>query len=243
MVYEVWRSYSLCYSIFSICSESDGWCQLFFVLSGFLITSILLKEKRLSRYYLNGFIGDEPCVSSPYTNCTLCWQVCLSWRPGYRGIFPVLAFLERTHSIFIPWSNRYSYEDAFFMHFWSLSVEEQFYLIWPLVIFFCNRKTLGHSLADPCRRSAYPACFGRRYDGRDYLPHYVGETVYRFTLSQWTVCLCCHDPCLFPGKKELPAGKLLIATTTLFVILDSGIFNRWPTRPGHSSILPGVSDR
>src|SRR5205085_59647 len=29
---------------------------------------------------------------------------------------------------------------GWFNHFWSLAVEEHFYLVWPLVIFFCSRR-------------------------------------------------------------------------------------------------------
>ncbi len=202
-----------------------GWAgvQLFFVLSGFLITSILLKEKEAPLgYYLKRFYWRRTLRIFPLYYLYIVLAGLSFVATGLPGeYFQYLPFLGTYTFNFYPLVKSYSYEDAFFMHFWSLSVEEQFYLIWPLVIFFCNRKTLGVILllilvGAPLTRLVLADAMM----ARNYLPHYVGETVYRFTLGQWDgFAFGAMIPVFSLGSRNLPAGKLLIATTTLFVIL------------------------
>lgn len=101
--------------------------NLFFVLSGFLITEILLKnisnnESRRSiikRFYFRRMIRIFPI---------------------YYLVVLLLAFfkIENTESL-LPWTLSYSTNlfgkgSYIFMHIWSLCVEEQFYLFWPFLL-------------------------------------------------------------------------------------------------------------
>lgn len=116
-----------------------GWIgvQLFFVLSGFLISQKLIddKDKRLGSY-LRRF----------YT------RRCLRIFPLYfgylclLGIAHVLTGIPKHFDQAGPFLFTYTYNvvwyelpnSRFFSHFWSLSVEEQFYIVWPYVIFFAS---------------------------------------------------------------------------------------------------------
>lgn len=110
---------------------------LFFVLSGFLISSILLTNRdEYNRLELNKFL----LIRNFYV------------RRFFR-IFPIYYILiialfvfnfDNTREIF-PWLITYTsniYQSIHnvginrFNHFWSLGVEEQFYLFWPLVLLF-----------------------------------------------------------------------------------------------------------
>lgn len=101
--------------------------NIFFVLSGFLITEILLKSiydvesKRsiIKRFYFRRLIRIFPI---------------------YYLVILLLAFfeIENTESL-LPWSLTYSINlfgkgSYIFMHIWSLCVEEQFYLFWPFLL-------------------------------------------------------------------------------------------------------------
>ncbi|MFN7134293.1 MAG: acyltransferase family protein, partial [Myxococcales bacterium] len=118
-----------------------GWMgvDLFFVLSGFLITRILL------------FARDES--KAPLLNF---------WRNRALRIFPLyFAVLGLAGALGVPVSWHYwTYTANWWQasqpaeltsalsHLWSLCVEEQFYLVWPLVVLYAPRPTIrGVALA------------------------------------------------------------------------------------------------
>jgi peptidoglycan/LPS O-acetylase OafA/YrhL len=131
-----------------------GWAgvDLFFVLSGFLITGVLLDTRDSPRFFRNFYIRRS-----------------LRIFPLFYGVWAV--FLLLTPFVHVEW-NRYVFLQMFYLgnwttngaalgfhpdpgilmvaghpfifgHYWTLCLEEQFYLIWPLVVFFFpSRKTL-----------------------------------------------------------------------------------------------------
>lgn len=103
---------------------SGGWLgvDVFFVLSGFLITGILLRTRERPRYYLNfyarRFLRIFPLY---YTVLFLLLLLGLS--------FPRLAcfgFVSNwlPNNVQLPWVG----------NLWSLAIEEQFYLVWPTLV-------------------------------------------------------------------------------------------------------------
>lgn len=124
-----------------------GWCgvDLFFVLSGFLITGILYDAKGGSHYFSSFYMRRTLRIFPVY----------------YAAIFLLLVVLPR---ISLPQADAYreiaQHQSWFWLHlsnlhfaqngftgdatdvFWSLAIEEQFYLLWPLVIWFATRRTL-----------------------------------------------------------------------------------------------------
>ncbi|HET7530462.1 MAG TPA: acyltransferase family protein [Mycobacteriales bacterium] len=132
--------------------------DLFFVLSGFLITTLLLEELRRSataslrfgRFYLRRARRLLPALAA-VVGVTLV-AMCTWWRTDLgndRGDVPaVLGFVGN-------WWYVFRHQDYFaavgrpspFQHLWSLGVEEQFYLVWPVTLWllwrFVRRKPLG----------------------------------------------------------------------------------------------------
>jgi peptidoglycan/LPS O-acetylase OafA/YrhL len=130
-----------------------GWVgvDLFFVLSGFLITGILYDSRHNPHYYrvfyarrtvrifplyyafLALFCGIVPFVlrllhhpefAPSYDTTTVklfVWSYTLNWYEGLKGFSIVSRSL---------------------MHFWSLSVEEQFYFVWPFLVLTLTRRRL-----------------------------------------------------------------------------------------------------
>lgn len=116
-----------------------GWLgvDLFFVLSGFLITNILINSKNKSGYYKNFYARRILRIFPLYYLSLILFLVILpqikdfpinlNYSNGEKWWF--WAYLQNWSMIVNP--NPHSYSLG---HFWSLSVEEQFYLIWPFVI-------------------------------------------------------------------------------------------------------------
>ncbi|MGZ5255880.1 MAG: acyltransferase family protein [Flavitalea sp.] len=102
--------------------------NLFFVLSGFLITNILLKEGKepFRRRYVN-FIGRRALRIFPVYYLTLLLLYIFN-APHIHERLPYLA--TYTYNFIIP---EIDWLKDGFSHYWSLCVEEQFYLIFPII--------------------------------------------------------------------------------------------------------------
>jgi len=99
--------------------------ELFFVLSGFLITRILISERQRAvpvRWFLL-----RRCLRI-FPIYYLLLLILLPLRPS-ADIAWCAAYLSNFKSIFVP-------VDGPLAHTWSLCIEEHFYLLWPLVVAF-----------------------------------------------------------------------------------------------------------
>ncbi len=122
----------------------DRGVDLFFVLSGFLITGILVDSKGSQHYFKNFLARRSLRIFPLYFVALFLFLVAANWVPAYRGMFA----LADTNQFYL-WtylSNfKMSYDGAwcfgYLDHFWSLAVEEHFYLVWPLALFLCSRGT------------------------------------------------------------------------------------------------------
>jgi peptidoglycan/LPS O-acetylase OafA/YrhL len=127
---------------------TPGWTgvDLFFILSGCLITGILLDEKGTTgyfrRFYIRRMLRIFPVY---YLALIISFTVARAWVLPPNGVSAVtsLAYLAN----FSNWLSLGGLEIPGLNHYWSLAVEEQFYLCWPLAVFFLNRKTLLRLLA------------------------------------------------------------------------------------------------
>ncbi|HLK47482.1 MAG TPA: acyltransferase [Bryobacteraceae bacterium] len=126
----------------------SGWMgvDLFFVLSGFLITGILLETRDSQAYFTNFYARRCLRIWPLYYSLLFCLFVVLPWvQPSESAL------------IFGPRSSPWWAYPLFLQNFlvadpagalgllgvtWSLAVEEQFYLAWPWVVRYCSARQL-----------------------------------------------------------------------------------------------------
>jgi peptidoglycan/LPS O-acetylase OafA/YrhL len=132
-----------------------GWMgvDLFFVLSGFLITGILLDAKRANDrsagLYFKSFYARRTVRIFPlyYAFLVLFLLVLPRVVPNFHALFgyPPCAdwpYWTYTYNIF---QGKHQGVDIFSHSLgvtWSLCIEEQFYVLWPTVVWFCKPRTL-----------------------------------------------------------------------------------------------------
>ncbi len=116
---------------------------IFFVLSGFLITILLLREERAAGTVSLGafYIRRAFRILPPYF-LTIGVYLLVGLIPSQHELR--LKFLNGL-PYFLTLRNEYVPKGlaVAFTHSWSLSVEEKFYFVWPLLFFFMLRKLKG----------------------------------------------------------------------------------------------------
>ena len=119
-----------------------GWTgvDLFFVLSGFLITGILLDTKNKQGYY-RIFITRRVLRIFPIYYAVLLICLFLSTQLSILSWFPNYQFYFWTYTQNFLIANK-GWITVPLGHFWSLAIEEQFYLLWPLLVLLLKPKQL-----------------------------------------------------------------------------------------------------
>jgi peptidoglycan/LPS O-acetylase OafA/YrhL len=113
--------------------------RIFFVISGFLITTLLLREHEktgtvsLSQFYVRRTFRIFPAA----------WAfVAVIGTLATLGVIG-LKDLDVLHAF--TYTVNYHYERSWVLgHLWSLSVEEQFYLLWPALVVLARPRWIGH---------------------------------------------------------------------------------------------------
>jgi peptidoglycan/LPS O-acetylase OafA/YrhL len=125
----------------------SAWCgvDLFFVLSGFLITGILIDAKGGSNYFgsfyarraLRIFPLYYGALAAVFWAGPLVSSTSAAFEQEIRAQGWYWTYLVNVRTALDGWP-------AFLglAHFWSLAVEEQFYLLWPGVVLLCSRQAL-----------------------------------------------------------------------------------------------------
>ena len=117
--------------------------DFFFVLSGFLITTLLLREARQDgRFSLRGFYWRRALrILPPYLLVVTAVSV------YYVAVKGEWRYLEFVPFYYLFLANFLQGDLPLLSPTWSLSVEEQFYMVWPLLMLALPRRALGPALA------------------------------------------------------------------------------------------------
>ena len=118
-----------------------GWLgvDLFFVLSGFLITEILLNTKNAQNYFRKFYLRRVLRIFPLYYLVLFLFLAIFA----HLKAFPLdLRFYTQNQLWYWTYLQnwvfifKYDGKGAALNHFWSLAVEEQYYLLWPFIVLF-----------------------------------------------------------------------------------------------------------
>lgn len=192
--------------------------DLFFVLSGYLITTILLRElyKRgsidLKTFYLKRALRLFPALAVVCVVVAIAWWLA-DWAPvrgeTLWGVPAALLYLS-------SWARALELNSLGYMgHTWSLSVEEHFYLVWPLLLFALFKVTRNprHSIVIVAAmavtyRMASPLVFGhdRIYNGSD-------------TQAAQILIGCAVAAALYGSARKIGVGLALLSVLVLLAVV------------------------
>lgn len=197
-----------------------GWIgvDLFFVLSGFLITGILLESKNGTHYFTNFYARRTLRIFPLYYLVLICLFLIL---PRLVTPSPLLAAAEQhqiwlwtyTSNFFTAWTGSWSTLN-YVAHFWSLAIEEQFYLIWPVVVFLAAPQTLR----------------------RICIATIIFALLLRVGLAIWGVSelsISVLTPCR--------VDALCVGAYLAIRVREPGIFDRWQEKSGYAALILGLT--
>jgi peptidoglycan/LPS O-acetylase OafA/YrhL len=123
--------------------------DIFFVISGYLITSILLKDIQADSHSIKTFYARRVRRIFPALSVVLLFCLVLGWIVltfvEYRALGKHVAGGAGFIANFMFWKEA-GYFDAAgdtkpLLHLWSLGIEEQFYIVWPLLLYLFAKRS------------------------------------------------------------------------------------------------------
>jgi peptidoglycan/LPS O-acetylase OafA/YrhL len=125
--------------------------DVFFVISGFLITSIILKDLKGRSFTIRGFYVRRIRRIFPALVTVVLAVLAFGWYVLLRQEFSQLGKHVAAAAAFVSnlvlWSEAGYWDNESvtkpLLHLWSLGVEEQFYLVWPVAMALCFRARFG----------------------------------------------------------------------------------------------------
>ena len=220
--------------------------DIFFVLSGFLITRILMYERE-NKKPLRYFLIRRAFRIFPIYYLLIGLLIFLA--PGEYLVWCATYLSNFVFSFDGEWSaelGRWVHESNPMRHTWSLCVEEHFYMIWPLIIYFMARDTLKPIAMAVVISGMILAVMASVFAGDlPLLPLLYRGTPFRATSLALGGLFALYEPSIGVGKPRswllsgcffLPAAGLLASTQLLdypwnqsvkmigFALLSSSIF-------------------
>lgn len=221
--------------------KNHGWVgvDIFFVMSGFLITGLLIKEQeKTNTINLKLFWMKRMLRLWPSWLLTLGLSFLMVFVISRNNLELRSILYERWWHYFLHFGN-YSHAlvgklHTLYSHFWSLAVEEHFYFLWPMILVFVKRKktliwTIIFLILVPLALR--------------YFHLYQGHHKFINNLSTHTrvdeILFGCLLSFYFPKFKDLTAIKELILTMLMFLLFGISLYMCKANE--HSVILNGLT--
>ena len=208
--------------------------DLFFVLSGFLITGILLDSRGRDRYFMSFYARRTLRIFPLYY---LILFLALVVLPQFPSLHTLLATpVEGTPPEWPYWVylTNFSVAERGFMHgwvdvAWSLAIEEQFYLIWPLVIWLCPPRVLVWLCAAILVGEVFARSYARAIDMKVH-PIYVLTWFRLDGLVMGALLAVAYRRGILPALDRLVPVVLIAGVAGLIVVTILGGHTWWWNR-------------
>jgi peptidoglycan/LPS O-acetylase OafA/YrhL len=223
---------------------------MFFSLSGFLITSLLLEEQAAaSRIRWVAFYGRRarrlfPALAVVVAVVALIWVV---W-PGVVAVSVLIgAVTYSTNWVYVD--GHLQFGGGALAHTWSLAIEEQFYLLWPLVLIACRRvprRWMAVSTLTVCAAVLAWRAVLLANGASMYRLYFGSDTRADNLLLGCALAFALHGARRFGASVAVAPAALAVIVTATFVKDSTAIFVWLPTvvtLAACSVIYAGVSDR
>jgi peptidoglycan/LPS O-acetylase OafA/YrhL len=202
----------------------SGWVgvQMFFVLSGYLITNILVRDRNeypagpfFARFYWRRSLRIFPLYYG-YVLAVACAHVIANGvAPDLPKLWPYIFF----YGMDIARMQQIDQGSFWFRHLWSLAVEEQFYLFWPFVVFFASPRAVRRIVA--LALLAVPVLALAIQLASSANPVYVGRLIYVLPLAQFGSFAAGAAVAVFPLTWIHDARRWFAGSFALVVVLGA----------------------
>lgn len=172
-----------------------GWAgvDVFFVLSGFLITGILIDARGSDRYFTSFYARRTIRIFPLYYLIVFLSLVVLPYFPRWHALLAGGHDLEQwpywTYLVNFAIATRDDFQHGILDVAWSLAIEEQFYLVWAVVVWLLSPRWLGALcalivVAAPLARAVALSAGAEPVDVY-VLPHYRADALATGGLLAW----------------------------------------------------------
>jgi peptidoglycan/LPS O-acetylase OafA/YrhL len=215
--------------------------ELFFILSGFLITGILYDTRHQPHYFRNFYMRRILRIFPLYYGVLALVFFVAPLIPPLRG--PTLDYLVDRQAwawlyainIYIGKSGEWNF--SYLQHFWSLAVEEQFYLFWPLLVFALARRP--RALVATCLAVSLGAMLARLIGSLMGLSWWTTYTLMPFRMDGLALGGFLAVAARQPGGLDRLARTLPTAATVVGgVVAATFVWTLLVSRAGLDFVLP-----
>ena len=219
--------------------------DVFSVISGFLITSILLREYEHNSFSLWKFYQRRIARLFPaFFTVALVTLLGAFFIYSAQDLASCGATLASAALSVVNFKHMLqgsyftiSPDAQPFLHYWSLSVEEQFYMLFPAILLFLYLKANRHKtviLVALCGASLV-ACIALTYRKPEWAFYLLPTRAWELMAGSILANLSANRPAA-DDKNSLWSALPLAGLTLIFISLFS--LNEGPTFPGYHAILP-----
>lgn len=214
--------------------------DIFFVISGFLITSIILNDLEKGRFTVRQFYVRRIRRIFPALTTVVLLTLGFGWYVLLKNEFIQLGKhilgAATFASNFVLWNEAGYFDNDHttkpLLHLWSLGVEEQFYLVWPLTLALLYKRNRIFILLASTLAASF--LYGLYATYNSPVAAYFSPVTRFWELAAGGILACLNAQ----GRTALPGSTLASAVGLLLLVLGAVFINGQSAFPGVWALLP-----